>query len=379
MSRFATALCSVAAAALLSSKPALAHGDFCVGDCDLQGSVAINELILGVNILLGSAEPSQCPAYSDEVELDISQLVTAVNNLLNGCPAPPGTLGVRHFSFDPSASHILTQIAAGFPPFPAFGFEGSLDLSAGVPDPQTGIASLDVTDTSEYLSLNIPAVSLAFCIKVPRDQLPVRQAGLVSCNGGVPLGFQVTIDHNIGVVDRCTGGERSGELCDPGDPVACPGGGECLSRDLCTSRGGIVDLDGVCNGPLEPSLLPGDSGPGAVLISPDPENGLIQGLPAEFITERATPCGDEPEAVGFSTVLAFTTGHSRCEIRDFNNNDGATLTTEADGEAFSCDQWSTENGPGILQFCVPVLNQPGISSQPIDVITTFIFSDRPAQ
>jgi hypothetical protein len=61
----------------------------CVGDCDGDGVVAINELILGVNIALGSTPLSSCPAFDANGDgmVGINELIAAVNNALNGCPA----------------------------------------------------------------------------------------------------------------------------------------------------------------------------------------------------------------------------------------------------------------------------------------------------
>jgi hypothetical protein len=58
----------------------------CTGDCDGNGSVAINELILGVNIDLGLQSVSACPAFQNALgQVGIAQLVTGVNNALSGC------------------------------------------------------------------------------------------------------------------------------------------------------------------------------------------------------------------------------------------------------------------------------------------------------
>jgi len=61
----------------------------CVGDCDSSHSVAINELIIGVNIALGSAPLSSCTAFDANSDgmVSINELIQAVNNALNGCPA----------------------------------------------------------------------------------------------------------------------------------------------------------------------------------------------------------------------------------------------------------------------------------------------------
>ena len=61
----------------------------CVGDCSDDGMVAINELVVGVNIALGNSPVSACPAFdaNGDGQVAINELITAVNNALNGCPA----------------------------------------------------------------------------------------------------------------------------------------------------------------------------------------------------------------------------------------------------------------------------------------------------
>jgi hypothetical protein len=72
--------CSIGAYEADASAPA------CTGDCDDNGMVAINELILGVNIALGSLPVSACPAFENaQGMVDIAQLIKGVNNALGGC------------------------------------------------------------------------------------------------------------------------------------------------------------------------------------------------------------------------------------------------------------------------------------------------------
>ncbi len=75
---------------LSSSAPAQAQ---CIGDCNGDGQVTINELITGVNIALGSQPVSTCPAFdpNGDGEVTINELIAGVNNALNGCPAPVDT------------------------------------------------------------------------------------------------------------------------------------------------------------------------------------------------------------------------------------------------------------------------------------------------
>ena len=59
----------------------------CAGDCNGDSSVAINELITGVNIALGSAAVSLCPSFdsSGDGGVAINELIAAVSHALNGC------------------------------------------------------------------------------------------------------------------------------------------------------------------------------------------------------------------------------------------------------------------------------------------------------
>jgi len=59
----------------------------CVGDCNQNDRVTVDELVTGVNIALGALPVDQCPTLDlggdDRVTVD--ELVTAVNNALEGC------------------------------------------------------------------------------------------------------------------------------------------------------------------------------------------------------------------------------------------------------------------------------------------------------
>ena len=59
----------------------------CVGDCNGDENVTINELISCVNIALGNSDISSCTACDDDGngEVTINELILAVNNALNGC------------------------------------------------------------------------------------------------------------------------------------------------------------------------------------------------------------------------------------------------------------------------------------------------------
>jgi CARDB len=69
-----------------------------VGDCNGDGIVTINELITGVNIALGSAPLSDCPAFDRDNNgtVTITELIAAVNIALGGAlpSTPTGSPGV---------------------------------------------------------------------------------------------------------------------------------------------------------------------------------------------------------------------------------------------------------------------------------------------
>ncbi len=61
----------------------------CIGDCDGNGTVEVNELLIGVNILLGNASLDRCPSFDCERtgEVPVACLIQGVNAILDGCPA----------------------------------------------------------------------------------------------------------------------------------------------------------------------------------------------------------------------------------------------------------------------------------------------------
>jgi hypothetical protein len=75
----------------------------CVGDCNGDAAVTVNELVLGVNIALGTAALPQCPSLdaNGDGEVAINEIVVAVGNASSSCPAeatatvgPPATATV---------------------------------------------------------------------------------------------------------------------------------------------------------------------------------------------------------------------------------------------------------------------------------------------
>lgn len=61
----------------------------CFGDCDQNGRVLVNELVLGVNIALGRGQLDTCQSLDTNGDdlVRVNELVAAVNAALRGCRA----------------------------------------------------------------------------------------------------------------------------------------------------------------------------------------------------------------------------------------------------------------------------------------------------
>jgi hypothetical protein len=58
----------------------------CIGDCNGDGHVTVDEIITGVNIALGNVDVLTCENLSTNGQVTVYGILTAVNEALNGCP-----------------------------------------------------------------------------------------------------------------------------------------------------------------------------------------------------------------------------------------------------------------------------------------------------
>ena len=81
--------------AMVAARSSHAGAQPCIGDCNGDGTVEINELILGVNIALNVLNISECPNLDDgQGTVTVDRLIAAVNSALcdcGTCPTPAGT------------------------------------------------------------------------------------------------------------------------------------------------------------------------------------------------------------------------------------------------------------------------------------------------
>ncbi len=431
-------LCAfVGAAVAASPTTAPTPGSGCAGDCNGDGQVTVDEILTMVNIALGTSMVTDCLAgdTNGDGEITVDEIVAAVGNALNGCMMPPtptatpspaptlGVLGTRHFVINPAKSPFEAKLGTINIKLAEFqgqtnGQTGSafLDLEAGQPN-AAGIATINVTGASEFIFADGSQFGIVLCIK---PLVPVMSAGIVTCKGGLPLGFKLTQDHNIGQVGingftaadcetmqghiedaneicaagtpglQCranadcdtTGGAGDG-VCGVGQATCTSGnvGAACQSDAVCdstsTSRDGVCGTPGlhpgVCNGPFVNNVSPGNTGIGGAVLAPFPQLQL-NGLPVRLSIQSSLPCVDPGPSADLT--IAFTTGTSEATILDANNsgtnNTGDMQTLSVQGENFSCTDWQAE-GPGKFVLTAPTLDQSGIG----DVITSFTLDGSP--
>lgn len=62
-------------------------GASCVGDCNGDGTVTIDEIVRGVNLALGNASIAACPSFDRDRDgsVAVDEIIAAVNALLSGC------------------------------------------------------------------------------------------------------------------------------------------------------------------------------------------------------------------------------------------------------------------------------------------------------
>jgi len=270
-------------------------------------------------------------------------------------PLPEGPIGRRRFSIDPATSGIRAY--SSFGPTEAVGFEGFIDLEGTDVDPETGIARIDIVGTSPLITLDgeTSGGPIVICIEPLPDQFPVIGAGIIDCNGGTAVGYDLAYDHNLGVVGQAG-----------------------FTAEQCTAAGGVVEDEphpGVCNGGPVVGTSTADTGPGGLIIAqlPQLEN---PGFLVRITTETSLPCGDEGPPT-FEGALPLTTGRIAVTVTDAGDTPGGRLTAETSGSNFSCLDFEQENGPGTLTLgtvtydLVPA-NFPGLT---LDVITAFSLDD----
>src|ERR1700687_5565534 len=83
----------LAVTCIVAARPAMYANAGCRGDCDGSGTVTIDDLVTMVNVALGLATLSACPAGDADGSgtITVDEIIVAVNSALAGCAAPTAT------------------------------------------------------------------------------------------------------------------------------------------------------------------------------------------------------------------------------------------------------------------------------------------------
>jgi hypothetical protein len=134
---------------------AFAQDVACRGDCNGDGEVTVDELIKALNIALGNAAVSECPALLDCPEIDVVCLIGAVNNALLGCSVPATPTATPSERPSPSATAEVTNTPT---PTEPVGTSTPTDTMVPTPSPSPTATVTPSPTTSPSLSAS-PSVT----------------------------------------------------------------------------------------------------------------------------------------------------------------------------------------------------------------------------
>ncbi|MGH7788214.1 MAG: hypothetical protein ACRERC_15185 [Candidatus Binatia bacterium] len=281
--------------ALLGSSAAPAQ--VCTGDCNGNGSVAINELILGVNISLGNSQISACEAFdaNGNGTVTINELIAAVNNSLNGCnPATP-TIGPSPTpTVEPSGAVCGNNVEEAGEECDDGNIFGGDDCAANCTTESARRGTFDSTKTIATVQAEGFAVVLnltggqTFRTGKPRNEVVVGPGGeVLSQPGDIPVAVRaeelnfdpVVVD---GLVCACVRGVPVPDLFGPG--ISAKGVVGCGPQGL-TNVDYLLEQDHITN--------PGDARNRSTVIPDDPTCDDQKELPGGIISNACLE-GDAP-------------------------------------------------------------------------------------
>jgi hypothetical protein len=133
---------------------ASAQGGVCAGDCNHDDRVAVDELVTGVNMALGTMPIDRCPDLDADGDGDVAvaELIAAVNNALAGCGSQtnhaPHASDVS-FGADPATAYVQKQLIGSDPDhdtitYELVGDESGTGYDFAYINPETGMLYITV-------------------------------------------------------------------------------------------------------------------------------------------------------------------------------------------------------------------------------------------
>lgn len=201
-------------------------GAICIGDCNHDNEVTIDEILRGVNLALGSGSLAECSAIDRDASGDVTvdEIVAAVSAALSGCPVEPTPT-------PPANQPPLITMPAVYR-----GYVGSaIALAIAVSDPEGG----RVTCSADQLPDGASFESLTLSWTPTSDQIGPAYASITcSDDDASPASSHVVVPLAIGSIDSCS------------DPV-------CDAATGCSTA--LPSLDAPCCGAEAPLLAEPDA------------------------------------------------------------------------------------------------------------------------
>lgn len=274
----------------------------CVGDCDGNGSVTVDEVVTGVSIALGARPLAECESLdgnSDQL-VTVDEIILALSHALSGCPANPSATAT------PVGAATETMVATA--------------TSTPEPSPTPIPAATSTATASPTVALG-PVITF-FGLTRPDGETLTPTA---TTSTGVPIfqrpagfGFQIVIEGRPGPSGSSVG--QCNTSYDEFSPDSRPDVQILSSRDI---------------GPGNPAVCDGPQ--------PAPETGGgCGGRPEPVVPIGGIPAVEPPD---------FTTISRR--ISDAMNDFGCRLAYKPQGEACTVvnGNWRYVSNQSVVQFC----------------------------
>ena len=240
-----------------------ARGQDCIGTCYDPASVAITDLIIGVNIALGVSPLSTCPSFdpNHDARVTIDELLSAVLNASEGCGP--------HFNPDKCAKAppLFSSPVRGGVALPlaiASRDAGDPTLSCGcAASPRTAWATYDAP-ADGVLNPRLTAPREGYTLAILRGAC--GDTSELACRVDVPAATPVSVQVTAGsrylfeVVAPCDGAADrvllEADLCGDGETTGCEtcddanlaDGDGCDAQCQLEGVGAIDSQSGTCNG-----------------------------------------------------------------------------------------------------------------------------------
>jgi YVTN family beta-propeller protein len=288
--------CGLALELLAGAVPA--SGARCPGDCDDDGDVGIEELVVAVNVALALRSPDTCAGLDADGDgaVGVDELVRAVANSIAGCPTPrPNgdncTAGEQCASGNCVTGFccVVDHCAPG-----EFCAPGTGVCTSGPTPTPTATPTTTRTATRAFTFTATQTVAPSVTATETRSATPTatRTSGFRVCAFASLTANE--LDHSLTFVGtQCSFGSGSGAGAPPPDTVRLDG----IPRDVAVSRDGKV----------------------AYVTTREPDELAVVDLNTRKVLTSIPDLGVQPEAVG------CTPDGSAILVTNFGSNSVAIL------------------------------------------------------